>query len=89
MKKMTTAKAMCKAIEKVESVSKGDITRVFPLEGSGSRKLGGYDYLLVGVETTEIVNAWQETTVYEVAVNLSERTGWKVETEIVHIHENV
>ena len=92
MKKMTMAQAMCKVVEEVDAMNNSEIRRVFPLEGSGSKE-NGYDYLLIGVETSiwyeHEGEEYQSTTVYEVAVHCCEMTGWKPKTEIIKVHENI
>ena len=75
MKRMTMADAMVAAITEVSKYD-GEVSRVFPLEGSGN-KTNGYDYLLIGVETTVYEDeahmlGWQEQTVYEVQVYCNE-----------------
>ena len=83
------AQAISKAVKLAESHMDGETSRVFPLEGSGSKK-NGYDYLLIGVEITEWINIdgeeVEDTPVYEIAVHCNESTGWKVKAEIKVIH---
>ena len=85
MKRMTMAKAMEKAISLADKKSKGTVTRVYPLEGSGNKQ-NGYDYILIGVDMDQIVEGWMRTDVYEVAVYCNEETGFKVEAEIKIVH---
>ncbi len=78
MKKMSMAQAMSKAIEKVDSLSNLEVTKAYPLEGSGNKE-NGYDYLLIGVESYLQCEERQYNGYYEVAVHCNEMTGWKPE----------
>lgn len=99
MKTMTMTRAMYEAMKKTDAKIKqnkpfmdGEISRVFPLEGSGSKE-NGYDYLLIGVETNEWITVdgenYQETNVFEIAVNCNEKTNWKPKAEINRINLDV
>lgn len=81
MKRMTMAEAMCAAINEASKYN-GEVSRVLPLEGSGSKE-NGYDYLLIGVEMSTYEDGWQKSTVYEVQTYCNEATEYSVAPAII------
>ena len=88
MKMMTMAQAMVAAINAVEN-NNGEVERVYPLEGSGSKE-NGYDYLLIGVETVYDLGELTQYMQYQVSVHCGEMTdGIRLEAEIIRSEDEI
>lgn len=82
---MTMAKAMSKAIERVDQITEAEIERVFPMEASGIKSIG-YDYVLVGIDTQMADGTDMIYEQYEVRVK---ETDAGIETNIINTTKEV
>lgn len=81
MKGMTMAEAMSVAIERVSSNTRMEISKVYPLEGSGTKN--NYDYLLIGIEADLDEDNEHYHGAFEASVVCNEATGYKAKVDTI------